>query len=349
MGSLVTGIGYIGSRLAEMLLDSGEPVVGLDNLFSTDPAVLQRLQDRPGFTLVRGDVADEADVRRAFESGVTVDTVYHLAAQASAHPSAAPTRYTEETNLIGPRVVMERACAAGATTFVFGSSIQVYGRRVAGRVDESRPYGAILDISHLSKVYVEKLMEMYAHVRALRCVAARLGLVYGLGPVMKTDPRFMTAPNKFCLQAARGETLRVDAGGLHPTGLIHLEDAARGLIALARWPGRGFAPVNLVGETASVARVAELVRGLGARRGLDVRVAMPDERPEGEGCSFESASSRVGFLPRVSLERGLEGVLDHFLAHAAPSSREHPPPGAKPPGGSGPEKGIGGLRREENR
>ncbi|MHB0871370.1 MAG: NAD-dependent epimerase/dehydratase family protein, partial [Chloroflexota bacterium] len=221
MGSLVTGIGYIGARLVEMLLDSGETVVGIDNLFSTDPEAVRRLAGRPGFLLVEGDVADEATVRRAFASGVAVDTVYHLAAQSSANPSAAPIRYTEESNLIGPRVVLEQACAAGATGFVFGSSLQLYGRRVEGLVDESRPYGPILDIAHLSKVYVEKLMEMFSHTRGLRCVAARLGLVYGLGPVMKTDPRFMTAPNRFAWQAVRGEPLRVDASGFYPTGMIH--------------------------------------------------------------------------------------------------------------------------------
>ncbi len=65
------------------------------------------------------------------------------------------------------------------------------------------------------------------------------------------------------------------------------------------------------------------------------------------GCSFESAPSRAGFLPRTSLERGLEEVLDHFLAHAGHSSREHAPSEASSPEGSGPGRGIGGPRREE--
>ncbi len=313
MGSLITGIGYIGAALAELLLDSGETVVGLDNLFSTDATVLERLAHRPGFVFVEGDVADEDAVRQALQSGVEVETIYHLAAQASAHPTAAPIHYTEQTNLIGPRVLLEQACEAGARTFVYGSSVQVYGRRVAGAVDESCPYGPILDISHLSKVYVEKLIEMYAHNRGLRCVAARLGLVYGLSPVMKTDPRFMTAPNKFCRQAALGEEIRVDAGAVNPTGMIHVEDAARGMIALAGRPHYGFTAVNLIGETASVARVALLVRHLADRRGLEVRLSMQDEGLREGSCSFRSALLETGFAPRFSLEQGLPAVLDYFL------------------------------------
>lgn len=313
MGSLVTGIGYLGSRLVEMLLDSSEAVVGVDNLFSTDPSALRRLAGRSGFTFLEGDVREEATMKRAFESGVAIDTVYHLAAQASAHPSAAATRFTEETNLVGPRVVMEQACEAGATNFVFGGSIQVYGRRVVGEADESHPYGPLLDLSHLSKVYVEKLMEMFAYTRGLRCVSARLGLVYGMSPVMKTDPRFMTAPNKFAWQATRGEPLRVDSSALHPTGMIHVDDACRGLMALARWPREGYTPVNLIGEVASVARVADLVRRLAAGRGLEVPVHGPSEQLPPPRCSFPSALSQIGFAPRISLEQGLAPVLDHFL------------------------------------
>ncbi len=343
MASLVTGIGYIGARLVEMLLDASENVVGMDNLFSTDPSVLHRLAERPGFLFMEGDVADEAAVRKAFASGVPIETVYHLAAQASAHPSAAPIRYSEESNLIGPRVVLEQACEAGVSTFIFGGSIQVYGRRVVGKIEESTPYGPILDIAHLSKAYVEKLMEMFAHTRGLRCVSARLALVYGVSPVMKTDPRFMTAPNKFCRQAALGEPLRVDATAFHPTSMIHVDDACRGLMALARWQREGYTPVNLVGETASVAQVAILVQRLAARRGLDVQLSLPEQRPSTAECSFASALEEDGFAPKISLEEGLGQVLDHFVAGPCPDERGAgacpPPPGVRDAGPGGRAQG----------
>ncbi len=349
MGSLVTGIGYIGARLVEMLLDAGETVVGMDNLFSTDPSAIRRLAGRPGFLFLEGDVADEEAVRRAFDAGVPIDTVYHLAAQASAHPSAAPVRYTEETNLIAPRVVLEQACRAGASTFLFGGSIQVYGRRVEGRVDESRGYGPILDVAHLSKVHVEKLMEMFSLTRGIRCVSARLALVYGVSPVMKTDPRFMTAPNKFCRQVAQREPLRVDATAFHPTSMIHVEDACRGLMALARHPAEGYAPVNLLGETASVAQVALLVQRLAARRGLELQLHLPEQQPSVAGCIFASALPEAEFAPRVSLEEGLEGVLDYFMAnpdlsHTRGGETAPPSPVGKGAGGLGLQ--AGGLGPE---
>ncbi len=328
MGSLITGVGYIGARLARLLLDAGERVVGLDNLFSTDRGAIERLCGHPGFTFVEGDVRDEAGVRRAFDRGIRIDTVYHLAAQASSNAAAAPARYTEETNLIGSRIVLDIACEAAVRTVVFGSSVQVYGRAVEGEVSETRPYGPILDISHLSKVHVEKLLEMYAATRDLRCVSARIGLVYGLSPMMKTDPRFMTAPNKFCLLAARGEGARVDPGAYFRTSMIHVEDVARGLMEIARaWGsgisgreeaggepakhgGSGYMAINLLGETISVVEVAGLVADLAQKRGLRLTVERPADPPRVPEVEFRSGWE--GFVPRRRLEEGLAEVLDFF-------------------------------------
>jgi len=327
LASLVTGIGYIGSRLAELLLDRGETVIGLDNLFSTDREAIRRLEDRPGFTFLEGDVADEGAVRRALTAGQRVDTVYHLAAQSSSSPAAASVGYSERANLVGPRVVLEQACAAGVSTFIFGGSIQVYGRDATGVVDESHPYGPILDISHLSKLYVEKLMEMFSITRGLRCISARLALVYGVSPVTKSDPVFMTAPNKFCLQVARGEPIRVNSSAFNPTSMIHVDDAARGLMTLAQWPRPGYSPVNLLGETASVTQVARLVQELASHRGMVVTLECPEGVPsQGALPEFRSAMAEIGFQPQRSLQRDLPAVLDHFLTstqHSEPST-QHP-------------------------
>ncbi len=231
-----------------------------------------------------------------------------------ANPAAAPMSYSERTNLVGPRVVLEQAGESGTSTFIFGGSLQVYGRKVSGIVDESQPYGPILDISHLSKLYVEKLMEMFAINRGLRCVSARLALVYGVSPITKTDPLFMTAPNKFCWLVARGEPMRVDPSAFNPTSMIHVDDAARGLMSLAGWKRPAYSAVNLLGETASVAQVARLVQEIASTRGMVVRLDYPQGVPTTQiECDFRSSMAEVGYQPQRSLKRDLPEVLDHFL------------------------------------
>jgi len=318
LAAIVLGVGYVGSALVRALLARGEHVVALDNLFSTDEAVVVGLGQAPAYRFIRGSVADPAALESAFRAASGPATVFNLAAQASASPEAASPEYVEETNLRGPRLVLEAMRRFGARTLVYGSSLRVYGDSLPDDADEYTPYGRFSDLSHLSKVYVEKLMEMYAARDALRCLSVRLGLVYGPAPVMKTDYRFMTAPNKFCLQAVRGEELVV--WGDSRVGLIHVADAASALLAAAEHPGfAGYVPANAATELATIADVARLVAEEGRRRGLEVRIRLPGESPHpsplpgGEGEGLPSRLTATSFQPTHDLRRGVAETLEHFL------------------------------------
>jgi nucleoside-diphosphate-sugar epimerase len=313
---LVTGIGYMGAALVEALLARGESVVGLDNLFSTDDSVLANLT-RSGLTLIEGDVADPASVELAFAHG-PITTVYHFAAQASAHPDAADAAYTERTNLQGPRVVLDAMCEHGTRTIVYASSFKVYGEQLHGTVDETHAYGHFRDMSHLSKVHAEKLLEMYADMHGLRCLSLRFGIVHGLGPLLKTDPRFMTAPNKFCQQVAHGEPISVFGGGRAAAGWLHLDDATRATLAADDAEFAGYRPLNVVGEVASVGQVAALVADAAAARGISAAIAGLDHdnliNPASRFAVTSSLDALPDARPRHSLRASIPLVLDHCLA-----------------------------------
>jgi UDP-glucose 4-epimerase len=317
---LVAGLGYIGAALAEALLEGGEQVVALDNRFSTDDQAIARLVDA-GVQFISGDIAVPADVETALRQA-PIETVYLFAAQSSAHPRAADAVYTERTNLRGPRVVLDALLRHQCRTLVYASSFKVYGEQLHGSVDEQHPYGAFRDLSHLSKVYSEKLLEMYAGLHGLRCLALRYGIVHGLGPVCKTDPRFMTAPNKFCLQAARGEALSVYGGGRTPAGFVHVADAARAALAAADHAGfTGYTPLNVVGEVASVAQVAGWITAAGSARGLDVRITGLDPAGMVDEAARFTVRSGLDALPfhyAHTLRDSADAVLDHFAAIQRP-------------------------------
>src|SRR5205823_10715014 len=141
---------------------------------------------------------------------------------------------------------------------------------------------------------------MYALTRGLRCLALRIGVAYGLSPVLKIDERFMTAPNKFCRQAARGEPLTVHGGGRTQVGWVHVADAARASLAAAGHHGfTGYAPLNVVGEVASLATLAQYVREVGAARGLSVRI---------DGLDADGAAVGVADAPAFTVTSELEAL-----------------------------------------
>lgn len=314
MAVLVTGLGYMGAALAGTLAGAGEQVIGLESGFSTDERALRSLE-ATGVRVIRGDVADADAVESAF-GAARIDTVYHFAAQASGHPDAATAEYTERTNLRGPRIVLEAMRRHAAPTFVFASSLKVYGDDPAGVLAEERPYGAFRDLSHLSKVYVEKLMEFYSLSYGARCLALRYGVVYGPGPVFKTDDRFMTVPNKFCKQLAGGEPLTVHGGGELQAGFVHLEDAVRATVVLANSAElTGYLPVNVNSEVVSLATLASIVEAEG--RALGLPAARPAGRDEPAPAPRFSVPSRLDALPfryERTLRDGVRAALAHFTA-----------------------------------
>ncbi len=323
MATLIFGLGYIGAALASELRRSGRSVVGVDNGFATDWPALERLGDGPGgrFRLLRGDVRQAPDVTAAFLAAGTgeegVDAVYLLAAQASAHATAAPAEYTEETNLRGPRLVFEAALRHGSPPVVYGSSFHVYGPQPGGEMDENHPYGPLRDLAHLSKVYAEKLGEMYATTRGLTVVPVRLGIVYGLGPVIKRDLRFVTVPHAFCLRALAGEPLPIQSGGLAPLPFIHLPDAVGALrLAAESSSAGGYLPANAVSEVATAVDVARLVQQAAWAAGRDAvlrfHTPQPAAPPAVTPLVVRSRLEGVGWRPEGRLATEVPSIWTHY-------------------------------------
>jgi nucleoside-diphosphate-sugar epimerase len=251
---LVVGAGYLGAALADRALDGGELVVLADNWYATRHDQLVGLEAR-GARVETADVRAREDVERLFRLGPK--RVFLLAAQASRPVAEREPDYTEETNTRGVRLVAETAARA-RTAIVFASSLHVYGPRLSGEVDASRPYGEQGDLAHLSKVYGELVLAMHARRAGFGLALLRLGIVYGPSPVEHERPESQTVVDKFRMLAARGEALPLDDGGRATIGVVHVDDAAR--ILLDAQP-EGIEAANVAAETATVADVAALAEG----------------------------------------------------------------------------------------
>ncbi|HET8673211.1 MAG TPA: NAD(P)-dependent oxidoreductase [Thermoleophilaceae bacterium] len=268
---LILGAGYIGARMAELAIEQGREVVLADNWYATERAQLDALSGRA--RVETADIRDTDGLARLFAERPS--RVYLLAAQASRPLSLSDPDYTEETNLTGARRVAEAVAEHGCPGLVYASSLHVYGPELSGVVDASRPYGSQGDLSHLSKIYAELCLELYARRHGFDLALARLGIVYGPSPVQHERPESQTVVDKFKRLAAAGEELPLDAGGRATIGVVHVDDVARILLDLPAEPGVSRA--NVAAETVTVADVAALARGEGADGAAGHTFASPFE------------------------------------------------------------------------
>lgn len=184
MHVLVTGAaGFIGSHLAHRLLDRGDSVVGFDNLnpyysVALKQARLDRLLARPGFTAVRGELAETATVNQVF-SEHRFDAVVNLAAQAGVRYSLQnPHAYTE-SNVTGFLNILEACRHQQTGHLVFASTSSVYG------ANTNMPFSVHQNVDHPLSLYAatkkanELMAHSYSHLFRLPVTGLRFFTVYG--------------------------------------------------------------------------------------------------------------------------------------------------------------------------
>jgi nucleoside-diphosphate-sugar epimerase len=239
--------------MAELGLDDGRDVVLADNWYATEREQLADLEER-GARVETADIRSRVDLDLLL--GERPSAVILLAAQASRPLAERDPDYTEETNVTGARRVAE-ALGSSGTPLVYASSAHVYGDALEGEVGPDHPYGPQRDLSHLSKIYAEQCLQLYARREGFDLAVLRLGIVYGPSPVEHDRPESQTVVDKFRRLAAAGEELPLENEGGATIGVVHVDDAARILLDSA---GRSRVD-NVVAETVTVADVAALARG----------------------------------------------------------------------------------------
>jgi len=302
MNALVTGVaGFIGSHLAERLLDRGARVLGLDCFTDYYPravkeANLLKLRDHPSFTLA------ERSIQGADLGGLLRDVthVFHLAAQAGVRKSWGRDFevYTEQ-NVLATQVLLEASVRAPIERLVYASSSSVYGDDVALPMREDAvprpvsPYG-------VTKLAAEHLCHLYFANYGLPSVSLRYFTVYG--PRQRPDMGF----HRFIRAALGNEAIVLYGDGEQTRDFTFVSDAVEATIAagLSGVPGRVY---NIGGGSrVSLNHVIQLIGRVTGRR---LRIER-EEKQKGDMrdtyADTSLARADLRFVPRVSLEQGLE-------------------------------------------
>ena len=331
---LVTGVaGFIGSHLAERLLQEGYEVVGIDCF--TDyyartfkESNLARLLEQPRFHLAEMDLRF-AELKSALEG---VDVVFHQAAQAGVRASWGETfRIYVEDNVLATQRLLEACKGSPVRHFVYASSSSVYGDTTDLPVTESSPTRPVSPYG-VTKLAAEHLCYLYRVNFGVPTVALRYFTVYG--PRQRPDMAF----HRFIEAIRGGKPIAVYGDGEQSRDFTFVADAVEANMLTLRTPHRTRGGVPMLppspGDNAALPKdaregwrvwnigggcratvnqvVALLERIMGRQAVLNYKEAQHGDARH-TWADVSAARRDLGFAPRFSLEEGLQAQVSWQL------------------------------------
>jgi len=168
--------GFIGSNLVDRLLQYGVKVTGYDNFSTGSESFLNSAIKNPNFTLVRGDLLDEAALNQAMQGA---EFVFHLAANADIRMGLEHPRKDLEQNTIATYNVLEAARKNKVAGLAFSSTGSVYGEPKIFPTPEDAPFPVQTSLYAASKVAGEALIQAYAEGFGLKAYIFRFVSILG--------------------------------------------------------------------------------------------------------------------------------------------------------------------------
>ncbi len=300
---LVTGgAGYIGSVLTRQLLDKGYKVRVIDSLMYGGEPIIDLL-NLPDFEFVKGDVRNEADVRKAMEG---IDCVAHLAAIVGDPACAQNPELAKTTNIKGSEMLYKVANEMGASKFVFASTCSNYGK-----MDDPNQFVteestlAPVSLYAETKVAVEQFLLSQPQSNNCKPTCLRFSTVYGLS----LRPRFDLTVNEFAKELALGREL-VIFGEQFWRPYCHVYDLARSVVSVIEAPAElvSFDVFN-VGDTSENYQkkmiVDEVVKLIPDAK---IKYVSKNEDPRDYRVAFEKIKNKLGFELMFKVPDGIRQI-----------------------------------------
>jgi UDP-glucose 4-epimerase len=326
MKILVTGgAGFIGSHLAERLVNDGHEVVVLDN-----ESTGRRKNVPAPARYTKGDVSRLGELEPAFTSGL--DAVCHIAGQVSLIRSFTDPAADMRTNVVGTLNVLQLCLKYRVPRLLYASSMQAYGATNAVPTPEDTPcrpasyYGIT---KYAAECYVHTTAERVDLNFEFRVTSFRMYNVYG--PRQALDNPYQGVLGIFLGNLLRGEPLTIFGEGEQTRDFVYVGDVVEawaGALDNGASHGRVF---NLgSGRQTSINELADLALACfgRTRRNHDVRYA-PGRPGELRRVAADTARARavLGWQPRVSFADGLAETVRWAVQEAKSRPRERNPVG----------------------
>jgi nucleoside-diphosphate-sugar epimerase len=311
---LVTGVaGFIASRVAELLLEDGHQVLGVDNMNNAyDVRMkeyrLRKLVDHPRFTYLQLDISDRKILTGLEQSGVKeFDGVINLAARAGVRQSVENPWVYIDTNVTGTLNLLEYCRQEGVPKFVLASTSSIYGADAPLPTPETAVSDLPLQPYAASKKGAEALCHAYHFLYDIDVTVVRYFTVYG--PSGRPDMSMF----RFTQWISEGRPLKLNGDGTQTRGFTYIDDIARGTILALK--SVGYEIVNLGGHE-SISMI-ELIRALEALIGRNAKIEQRPAHPAdmmANWADVEKAGRLLGWEPQVPLAEGIARLVSWYNA-----------------------------------
>jgi len=311
---LVTGAaGFIGSKVAEILLQQGHEVVGVDNLNQAYDVRLkewrlQRLVSQKRFTFHRLDIVNKQACEPLFRD-FSFDAVFNLAAWAGVRRSVENPWVYIDTNVTGTLNLLELCRRSGVPKFVLASTSSLYG---AG--NNPMPYREDADTDHplspyaASKKAAEVMAYTYHSLYGLDVTVFRYFTVYG--PAGRPDMSLF----RFVRWIMEGEPVVVFGDGRQQRDFTYVDDIARGTIAGVK--PVGYEVINLGSDTPIVLMDAiRLIERLAGREAQLVFRPRHSADVLATWADISKAKRLLAWEPQVPFAEGVERLVTWYVRH----------------------------------
>ena len=301
---LVTGgAGFLGSHLCERLIEAGNDVICLDNLFTGSKDNIRHLLSNPYFEFIRHDITKPIYVE--------VDQIYNLACPASPiHYQYNPIK-TAKTSVLGAMNMLGLAKRVKAR-ILQASTSEVYGDPQVHPQPESyrgsvNPTG-IRSCYDEGKRLAETLFFDYHRQNGVDIRVIRIFNTYG----PRMNPSDGRVVSNFIVQALRGEDITVYGDGKQTRSFCYVDDLIGGMIRMMETADFN-GPVNLgnPGEF-TMLELAEKVVVLTGSRSKIVHEPLPSDDPMQRRPVIDLAQEKLGWKPTVDLDEGLKKTIAYF-------------------------------------
>jgi len=302
------GAGFIGSHLCEYLLDKGERVICLDNLFTGSKENIKHLRDNPNFSFINHDIIDPINLDTEM-----IDQIYNLACPASpVHYQYNPVRTIKANtqgviNMLGLAKKHKARILQASTSEVYGDPLEhPQTEEYRGNVNTIGPRACYDE----GKRVAETLFFDYHRQHKVDIRIVRIFNTYG--PRMaENDGRVVS---NFIIQALRGEDITIYGGGEQTRSFCYVSDLVAGLYKLMN-QDKVTGPINIgnPGEF-TIEELAKKVIEQTKAKSKIVYKDLPQDDPKKRKPNIELAKKHLKWEPTINLDTGLKSTIEYFVS-----------------------------------